>query len=731
MGRAGSGLRKGLALAAAIAAVSATAAPVAGAEGERAYELVSPVAKNGNDVSARDATALSTPGGDRVAYTATGGFAGARTGLALTYYVAERGADWSTTPLDLPQDPSAYLRFKALYALSEDLTKAVVASAEALAPGAIRGAANLYVHDRAAGTFRLVAASDDPVFAADLFRGGALPVDAVTADLGHVVFTSSARLLPDAPPVGVASVYEWADGELRLVSRLPDGRPAPDGALAGRADRFARAPRLLSRDGRRVFFTAPTFFGGIYLREGGETIPVSISRRTGDDPWVARPAQFVAATADGGQVFFVSGEQLTDDATAVPWGSGGELYRYDVATRSVADLTIATDPLDWGGGQVIDVPWVAADGSAALVVAAANLAPGGISGENNLYHWSADGPTRLVGRLDYWEWAGIAGDIAASPGERYVAFRTAGRLTDYDNTPPNPNCRNLFGSPGACAQVYRYDTVTGEVVCASCDPSGAPPSGPATLGGQGLPSATGGLFPRAVLDDGRVFVDSPERLVAEDVNDVHDVYVHDGERPRLISTGRGDAPATFADASVSGRDVFFFTRARLVGSDTDDLADLYDARVGGGIPGQNPPPPPPPCSGAACRGPRPEPPPPPLAPLPTAGETGEGNVRETAPPPPARVRVSRPVGSGTRRALDVTVSSRGTLVVRGARIVAVRRAVSRAGTYRVRLKLTRSAARALARRGRVTATVRVTFAPRAGAPSSARVTAGFRRGARR
>lgn len=734
MVRAGSGLRKGLALAAAFAAASAGAPAAWGAEGERAYEMVSPVAKNGYDVS--DGTGgpapsvLSVPDGNRVVYTASGGFEGAAAGLLSTFYVAGRGADWSTTPLDVGQRPFGRLHGRSLYALSEDLSKAVVGSAAALAPGAVEGGANLYVHDRAAGTFALVAGSADPVFVTELFGLGAVPLDAVSPDLDRIVFSTSVDLVPGASP-NAPNVYEWTNGQLRLVSRLPDGTTDPVGAIAGSADRFLRAPRPLSSDGSRVFFTTMSYPSKTYLRQdGAETIPVSISRRTGDDPSIARAGQFVGATADGSQAFFVSAEQLTDDSTSAPWGTG-ELYRYDVATRSVVDLTVATDPADFGGAQVADVPWIAPDGSSAYFVASANLAPGGISGAYNLYRWSADGPIRSVGQLDGWEYTGLRGWAAVSPNGRYFAFRTAGRLTEYDNTTPNPECPDLFGGPGACAQVYRYDAVTGEVICPSCNPSREPPSGPAALGGQGRQSEVAGRFPRAVLDDGSVFLDSPERLVPEDTNDVSDVYVHDGERPRLISTGRGDAPATFADVTLSGRDVFFFTRARLVGRDTDDLVDLYDARVGGGIAAQNPPPEPPPCQGAECRGPLPAPTRPPASPpLATADQTGAGNAQETAPAPPARVRVGRPVASGGRVTVDVTVPARGTVVARGARIVPVRRAIPRAGTYRVRVRLVRRAARTLTRRGRLVAAVRVTFTPRTGAPTSARLTARFRQGRR-
>jgi hypothetical protein len=75
----------------------------------------------------------------------------------------------------------------------------------------------------------------------------------------------------------------------------------------------------------------------------------------------------------------------------------------------------------------------------------------------------------------------------------------------------------------------------------------------------------------------------------------------------LISSGKSDWPNLFADSSASGNDVFFFSREGLVGQDKDELLDVYDARVGGGIASQNPAPP------AICESPdacRPTPPPP-------------------------------------------------------------------------------------------------------------------------
>jgi len=76
----------------------------------------------------------------------------------------------------------------------------------------------------------------------------------------------------------------------------------------------------------------------------------------------------------------------------------------------------------------------------------------------------------------------------------------------------------------------------------------------------------------------------------------------------LISTGKSEFPSLLADASESGNDVFFFTRQSLVGQDEDELQDVYDARVGGGLASQNPPPPNPCPSAEACHGSVPAPP---------------------------------------------------------------------------------------------------------------------------
>jgi hypothetical protein len=160
--------------------------------------------------------------------------------------------------------------------------------------------------------------------------------------------------------------------------------------------------------------------------------------------------------------------------------------------------------------------------------------------------------------------------------------------------------------------VYLYDAIAdggaGGLSCVSCVPDD-PQAG---LGSDAELSsvAIGQLIRSSELSsplsfDGRfVFFDTADRLLPADKNDARDVYEYDttdGSLHLLSSGAPGSLGSFFVNASPSGSDVFFVTRDRLVGWDTDQQADLYDARVGGGLP--EPPATPIPCGGDVCHGP--------------------------------------------------------------------------------------------------------------------------------
>ncbi len=96
---------------------------------------------------------------------------------------------------------------------------------------------------------------------------------------------------------------------------------------------------------------------------------------------------------------------------------------------------------------------------------------------------------------------------------------------------------------------------------------------------------------------------------------------HDGT-VSLISDGHQGITAPEPAISASGSDIFFVSASQLVGQDTDDLWDVYDARINGGFPA--PPPPTGECSGEACQLEHSEPPP--FGPATSTQEAAQGNL---------------------------------------------------------------------------------------------------------
>jgi hypothetical protein len=358
-----------------------------------------------------------------------------------------------------------------------------------------------------------------------------------------------------------------------------------------------------------------------------------------------------------------------------PPNPGADLYRFQAnGAGSCAEprgcLTDLTpDSADPNGAEVQGVVGASEDGSYLYFVANADLdgstgkatsgdchspitAP---KGHCNLYLLHA-GQLSFIAKLskagalfqsDAANWAGSEREnihggefprtALISRNGQTLIFRSREKLTDYDNQ--------------GVSEFYRYRD--GQITCATCNPSGLAPSGAPTFATLGFPvfgpkEFAASTVPRFLSADGnRVFFETTEALVGSDTNGeggcprvgsqnhlvpaCQDVYEWEapgtgscevggpGYSPNnqgclyLISTGKSDEPSFFADASESGEDAFFFTREQLVGQDTDQLVDVYDARAGGGLAAQNRQIPPP-CEGEASCRPAATPPPPYSAP---------------------------------------------------------------------------------------------------------------------
>lgn len=535
--------------------VAATGAPT------RAYEMVSPVEKGAANVY----TVLQSQGsrdGESIAYFATTPLPGlTKSAPGYPRYVATRSSsDWSSVGVDPPQlGRNIQLTSHYTEGISQDGTKALVISLEKLADGGVSGDSNIYLEDLTNGTFTTVATlpgtkyfnDESYVLSSDMFVEG-------TPDFSHVLiyagfFGGEPSLLPGAPK---EALYDFSNGELSLVSVAADGTPF--GHIAAGTNRENHEMHVVSEDGAKVYFAPQGNTGPVFVRVDGST-----TRTIGG-------TNVASATADG-RFALIVGHDLTGDS---PPGQSG-LYRYDFEADQMT--RIAT-------GQVeLNQTAIAADGNTAYF-----LSPNGIEGENapTLYVWRGGQVHRIATvslqgeQLREWR---------MSPSGDFFVFASYKKLTEYDNSSTACTDKASAGEPGdACREIYRYDAEAEEITCASCRPDSGMTTGNARIAVNSLPDIGGPYFPRSILDDGRVFFDTPDSLTSKDSNSQRDVYEFDGEEATLISGGR-DARSEIADVSLDGKTVFFTTNERLVGVDKDDVTDLYSARVGGGLASQNPP----------------------------------------------------------------------------------------------------------------------------------------------
>jgi len=559
----------------------------------RAYELVSPADKNGGEIQGTNegfGSVQVAPDGSGAAFPSLEGFAGTESVPVATFYRGRRVGDgWATVGLQPPQQPSKNAAVaRAALAASSDLSKVLVASEDALAPGAVQGQGNLYLRDDSG--YEFIATSPKATFAREalsnfssfnVFAGG-------TADFSTLLIRSQVALNAEATE-GVMNLYEWKGGRLRVIK-------APAGPWTEIASDDVSA-RAVSDDGSRIFFTGGTASAdgasGLYLEESGVVKPLSVSRRAGEMGAI-RDAKFVGASRDGSIVWFLSSYPLTEAANPplIPGEPlrGSDLYRYDLDTDELTDETVVS-PAPNVSALANSQFGVSVDGETVYFTASADLASGAAGpteGISNLYRRS-HGQTKLVvtlepvhlsnGELGYDNPSGMV-----SPDGRYLSFTALSKL-GYENS--------------GFKQIYLYDSDTGILECVSCDPTGAPARGPGSLSSSLNSFQFDTATPRSVDNAGTVFFDTPNRLVSGDVNGVSDAYRFSHGEPALISTGRDPSPSYFAAASADGSSVFFKTRQPLVGRDTDEMMDLYVAREGGGF--AEPSEPPPPCQGEACQ----------------------------------------------------------------------------------------------------------------------------------
>jgi hypothetical protein len=523
----------------------------------RAYELVSPPDKNGGDANI---LATSSPDGNRVGFYSFVGFGDAHANSVINSYSSQRGfSGWATRSVEPPYGSTGRGGTEGGYVPSDfstDASKAVTFNRS----GPESGIQDVFWSSDD-GTNRWVT---EPTPAANhIFDKHYV---GRSADASHVVFESPQVFTHEVVDghqavEGNPAVWEWVDGQVRLVS-AGVGTGAPKVGTGINADSTSATnfsgtlpePTDISADGGRIFLSLGT--KTVAVREDGAVTRVlSQSQREGSVGEAPTVVEFLGAAVDGSRAYMTSPDQLTDDAPV-----GGGIYAYDLET----DVLAFVGP----GSRVL----ISADGRRAYFTSPDQLVPGeGALGARNLYTADDEGNgLAFVATLAPGDDVGpdsndvVSADVKASPDGEHFVFQSSQRLTAFDNA--------------GHKEIYLYDAGADSLSCASCRPGGGVADGDASL------RAEGGR-PRGLSDDGSVVFQTSDALVPADVNGQIDVYEYHDGGVALISTGTSKYDSEVGDVSPDGRDVFFLTRDSLVGQDIDEGSkDIYDARVEGGFP---------------------------------------------------------------------------------------------------------------------------------------------------
>jgi hypothetical protein len=573
----------------------------------RVYEMVSPAQKHGGEVLPAEPNVSSCPSRSGIVECKPKSFGNtfpmqsSPDGEALVYegqpfnpfegaveydsYVSRRtSSGWQTTALIPAQPPSGVKQFAFDAGLDQGLLR-LSDSNLALQPTS------------QPGTLTPLLSEGPPNRTTTGPNAFTVNYGGHSADFSRVFFaandtlTEATPFAPEPPDPGASKndLYEWHEGQLSVVNVAPGNNTVLTGASYASTSPDTNA---VSEDGSRAYFKDEA--GNLYVRESGEA-----TRLIND------PGHFLSATPDGSEVLLSDG------------------CLYSIESESCTDLTEGQGGFKGILGQSKDLSRIYfADGKALTAGAEAGTctqAPGGSQQAQeeqegkvptglgcNLYLYEAGVPVRFIATLPAWEGVNSAGlnDWIANPAERtaeaspqgrFLAFASTVRLTGYDNV-------GLCGQREEktvdipCNEAFLYDSASGRLTCASCNPTGEAPLGNTTLRRiSGTPEQL--PQPRYLTDEGRLYFDSQDSLVARDTNEgVEDVYEYEPrgmgaqgtcEREagctRLISAGTEPVDSNLIAVDETGKNVFFDTRDKLALKDKDELLDVYDAREGGGI----------------------------------------------------------------------------------------------------------------------------------------------------
>ncbi len=484
-------------------------------------------------------------------------------------------------------------------------------------------------------------------------------------------------------------LYQYSDGELKHADTLPDGSQPEGGSIPANTVNgpFGRNPEYISAevtrgdvtpDGSGLFFVSPDPQSGqgppeLYFHHGGDSTLVSRTEDGKAAPSGASAttgtgteyggAQFVFGTPDGKTAFFQSQDALTSNA---PKDTAVKAYRYDIETDTISYL-----------------PGV----GAATIVA------------------SSDDGSRFLfegGKIGLWDNGQVK--VVASSGRHLFPARATASGSVFVFLAEG--IEGFHSGLPYFAQVYRYNVNLEQLSCISCPPAEVAPTGSARVG----PVEAGGLNPNFVMssDGQRVFFQSPDPFSPLDKNEKADVYVWTPNGISLLSTGTNAYDSLLVGNDEKGNNVFFSTKAGIAPDDNDGLYDIYDARVEGGFKQK---PAVIPCSGVdLCHG----------APQEPASEAGGGSNQFVIKPTPKFRAAPGGLAKG-KLTLRITAPVAATVTASGKGLRTTGHTNSKPGTYKLAIPLKPASKKALRKKHEMAIRIHLHYSPESGTPSSADV----------
>jgi hypothetical protein len=470
-----------------------------------------------------------------------------------------------------------------------------------------------------------------------------------SADLSDMLFSvtqfrwpfDQTKLTPSSNP-GIPSLYEYIgtghtgeDGDVPALVGVDNtgvlisqcGTEPGRGSVSRTEEAQDPEARSISAGGSTVIFTAlaagSECAGGtgpavnqLFARIGepgpgtavGSAVTVNVAStettacEVSDSCNVTQAVKYQGASTDGSKVFFTSEQPLIANDTdstnnlyecdGLPGDSGAPLTASRKGVNPCPNLVRVSVPTS-GSAEVQSVAAVSQDGSHVYFIATGVLSGENAEhdspapGEDNLYVWT-DGHTAFIATLPSATLGTEEGEGGqATPGGDAFAFTTAADLTPDDTSTVN--------------QVFLYEAQHEALIRVSKGQDGFNDNGNTSLD----PAKITPDSRRAISEDGSTVVfQSSDALTPDDHGGRNNVYLWRGGNVYLISDGTpageksGLGEAGLVGIDASGQNVFFTTEAQLVGQDSDELSDLYDARIDGGFPAPKVNE----CSGEACQG---------------------------------------------------------------------------------------------------------------------------------